>query len=99
MRALFIQVEGALDLRGARRLLERLSQAVQAGYQRITIDVDGVEAVSPEVVTGFLAQNKARLAEIAKCTRIVNLRGVLDALRAQIGDCEDLRLIESAARA
>lgn len=99
VRALFIQVEGALDLRGARRLLERLSQAVQAGYQRITIDVDGVEAVSPEVVTGFLAQNKARLAEIAKCTRIVNLRGVLDALRAQIGDCEDLRLIESAARA
>lgn len=99
VRALFIQVEGALDLRGARRLLARLGQAVQAGYQRITIDVDGVEAVSPEVVTGFLAQNEARLAEIAKCTRIVNLRGVLDALRQQIGDCEDLRLIESAAGA
>lgn len=99
MRALFIRVEGALDLRGARRLLERLGQAVQAGYQRITIDVDGVEAVSREVVTGFLAQNKARLAEIAKCTRVVNLGGVLDALRQQIGDSEDLRLIESAARA
>jgi hypothetical protein len=99
MRALFIQIEGALDLRGARRLLERLGQAVQAGYQRITIDVDGVEAVSREVVTGFLAQNEARLAEIAKCTRVVNLRGVLDALREQIGDSEDLRLIEFAARA
>ena len=99
MRALFIRVEGALDLRGARRLLERLGQAVQAGYQRITIDVDGVEAVSREVVTGFLAQNKARLAEIAKCTRVVNLSGVLDALRQQIGDSEDLRLIEFAARA
>jgi anti-anti-sigma regulatory factor len=97
MRALFIQVEGALDLRGARRLLERLGQAMQAGYQRITIDVDGVEAVSREVVTGFLAQNKTRLAEIAKCTRVVNLRGVLDALRQQIGDSEDLRLIEFAA--
>lgn len=99
MRALFIQLEGALDLRGARRLLERLSQAVQAGYQRITIDVDGVEAVSREVVTGFLAQNKARLAEVAKCTRVVNLRGVLEALRQQIGDSEDLRLIEVAAQA
>ena len=99
MRELFIRVEGALDLRGARRLLERLGQAVQAGYQRITIDVDGVEAVSREVVTGFLAQNKARLAEIAKCTRVVNLSGVLDALREQIGDSEDLRLSEFAARA
>jgi hypothetical protein len=99
MRALFIRVEGALDVRGARRLLERLGQAVQAGYQRITIDVDGVEAVSREVVSGFLAQNKARLAEIAKCTRVVNLSGVLDALREQIGDSEDLRLIEFAARA
>lgn len=31
VRALFIRVAGALDLRGARRLLERLGQAVQAG--------------------------------------------------------------------
>jgi hypothetical protein len=99
MRALFIRVEGALDLRGARRLLERLGQAVQAGYQRITIDVEGLEAVSPEVVTGFLAENRARLAEVAKCTRIANLRGVLEALRQQLDDSEDLRLIESAARA
>jgi len=99
VRALFIQVEGALDLRGARALLERVGQAVQAGYQRITIDVDGVEAVSREVVTGFLAENKARLAEAAKCTRIVNLHGVFEALRQQLDDNEDLRLIEHAARA
>lgn len=99
MRALFIQVEGALDLRGARALLERVGQAVQAGYQRITIDVDGVEAVSKEVVSGFLAENRARLAEVAKCTRIINLRGLFEALRQQVGDSEDLRLIEFAARA
>lgn len=98
MRALFIEVEGALDLRGARALLERVGQAVQAGYQRITIDVDGVEAVSREVVSGFLAANKARLAEVAKCTRIVNLHGLFEALRQQLEDSEDLRLIESAAR-
>ena len=99
MRALFIQVEGALDLRGARKLLERISQAVQAGYQRITIDVDGVQAVSREVVTGFLAENKVLLAEVAKCTRIVNLRGIFEALRQQLEDSEDLRLIEFAASA
>jgi hypothetical protein len=99
MRALFIQVEGALDLRGARALLERVGQAVQAGYQRITIDVVGVEAVSKDVVTGFLAENRTRLAEVAKCTRIVNLRGLFEALRQQVGDNEDLRLIEFAARA
>jgi hypothetical protein len=99
MRALFIQVEGALDLRGARALLDRVSQAVQAGYQRITIDVVGVEAVSREVVTGFLAENKARLAEVAQWTRVVNLVGLLEALRQQLEDSEDLRLIESAARA
>jgi len=98
MRALFIEVEGALDLRGARALLERVGQAVQAGYQRITIDVDGVEAVSREVVSGFLAANKGRLAEVAKCTRIVNLRGLFEALRQQLEDSEDLRLIEYAAR-
>jgi len=98
MRALFIEVEGALDLRGARALLERVGQAVQAGYQRITIDVDGVEAVSKDVVSGFLADNKARLAEVAKCTRIVNLRGVFESLRQQLDDSEDLRLIEFAAR-
>jgi len=40
-----------------------------------------VEAVSREVVTGFLAHNETRLAEIAKCTRVVNLSGVLAALR------------------
>ncbi|HEY8517816.1 MAG TPA: hypothetical protein VIS07_20085 [Candidatus Binatia bacterium] len=99
MRSLFIQVEGALDLRGARALLKRVKQAVQAGYQRITIDVNGVEAVSREVVTGFLVKNKERLAEVAACTRVVNLRGVLEALRQQLGDTEDLRLIEYAARA
>jgi len=99
MRALVIQVEGALDLRGARALLDRVTQAVQAGYQRITIDVVGVEAVSREVVTGFLAENKARLAEVAQWTRIVNLRGLLDALRQQLEDSEDLRLIEYAAGA
>lgn len=99
MRALVIQVEGALDLRGARSLLDRVTQAVQAGYQRITIDVIGLEAVSREVVTGFLAENKARLAEVAQWTRVVNLRGLLEALRQQIGDSEDLRLIEYAASA
>jgi hypothetical protein len=99
VRALFIQVEGALDLRGARSLLERLGQAAQAGYQRITIDVEGVQAVSRDVVTGFLAENKALLAEVAKCTRIVNLRGIFEALRQQLEDSEDLRLIEFAAGA
>jgi hypothetical protein len=99
MRSLFIQVEGALDLRGARSLLKRVKQAVHAGYQMITIDVNGVEAVSREVVTGFLAKNKARLAEVAACTRIVNLRGLLEALRQQLDDSEDLRLIEYAASA
>jgi anti-anti-sigma regulatory factor len=99
MRALVIQVEGALDLRGARALLDRVAQAVQAGYQRITIDVIGVEAVSREVVTGFLAQNKARLAEVGQWTRVVNLVGLLEALRQQLEDSEDLRLIEYAARA
>lgn len=99
MRALVIQLEGALDLRGARSLLDRVTQAVQAGYQRITIDVKGLEAVSCEVVTGFLAENKARLAEVAQWTRVENLRGMLEALRQQIGDSEDLRLIEYAASA
>jgi hypothetical protein len=71
---------------------------VQAGYQRITI-VDRVQVWSREVVTGFLAENKVLLAELANCTLIVNLRGIFEALRQQLEDSEDLRLIEFAASA
>jgi hypothetical protein len=84
-------------LRGARRLLERVGDALQAGFQRVTIDVRGLEAVSAEVLTRFLEENRARLLELSQWTRIENLRGLIDALREQIGDTENLRLLEAAA--
>jgi hypothetical protein len=99
LRSLVIHVEGALDLRGARSISKRVRQALAAGYQRVTIDVHGIEAVSPEVVTRFLAENRARLAEAAGRVRIENLRGKLEALRSQLGDLEGLRLLESATSA
>src|SRR5581483_2005306 len=86
LRSLVIHVEGALDLRGARALLARVREALAAGYQRVTIDVRGIDAVSPEVVTRFLAENRNRLLEAAGRVRIENLRGKLEALRRQLGD-------------
>lgn len=99
LRALVIQVEGALDLRGTRGLLKRVGEALQAGYQRVTIDVHGVEAVSLEVVTRLLTENAARLREAAGRVRVENMRGKLEALRAQLGDLEILRVLESAVAA
>jgi hypothetical protein len=93
---LFIAVGGALDIRGARALLERVYQALQAGFQRITIDFAGLEWVAPDVVTRFLGENRARLGELARSTQIENLHGIARALRQQLGDVEGIRLIESA---
>jgi hypothetical protein len=94
--ALFIRVEGSLDLRGARRLLRRVRQASAAGFKRVTIDFGGVDWVAPDVVTRFLAENRARLHELGRYTRIENLTSAVDALRLQLGDCEGLRLLEQA---
>ena len=99
VRALFIEVEGALDLRGARSLLNRVAQAAQAGYQRIVIDVRGLEAVSLDVLTRFVDENRARFREMADRTRLVNLRVAIDALRKQVGDLPSLHLLEVAAAA
>jgi hypothetical protein len=94
---LFIAVDGALDVRGARALLERVRQALQAGFQRITIDFAGLEWVATDVVTRFLGDNRARLGELARWTRLENVQGAARALRQQLGDLEGIRLIESAA--
>jgi hypothetical protein len=96
---LFIAVDGALDLRGARALLERVRQALQAGFQRITIDFAGLEWVASDVVTRFVGENRARLGELARWIQLENLQGVALALRQQLGDVEAIRLIESAADA
>jgi hypothetical protein len=97
LAALFIAVEGALDIRGAHALLEQVRQALQAGFQRITIDFGGLEWVSADVVTRFLEENRLRLGELSRWIRLENLHGVAHALRRQLGDVEGIRLIESAA--
>lgn len=97
LAALFIAVEGALDVAGARALLQQVRKALHAGYQRITIDFQGLEWVSTDVVTRFLAENRARFSELARWTRLQNLHGVANALRRQLGDVEGIRLIEVAA--
>jgi len=99
VRSLVIEVEGALDLRGARSLLKRVGQALQAGYQRIVIDVRGLEAVSLDVLTGFIEENRSRLREVASRTRLVNLGNVIETLRQQAGDLPNLHLLEQAAAA
>jgi hypothetical protein len=97
LAALFIAVEGTLDVRGAHALLEQVRAALQAGFQRITIDVGGLEWVSADVVTRFVAENRLRLGELSRWIRLENLQGVAHALRRQLGDVEGIRLIESAA--
>jgi hypothetical protein len=97
LAALFIAVEGALDVRGAHALLEQVREALQAGFQRITIDFGGLEWVSADVVTRFVAENRLRLGELSRWIRLENLNGVAHALRRQLGDVEGIRLIESAA--
>jgi hypothetical protein len=94
---LFIAVDGALDVRGARALLERVREALQAGFQRVTIDFAGLEWVAQDVVTRFLGENRARLGELARWIQLENLQGVVRMLRQQLGDVEGVRLIESVA--
>jgi hypothetical protein len=94
---LFIAVDGALDVRGARALLDRVREALQAGFQRITIDFAGLEWVAQDVVTRFLGENRARLGDLARWIRLENLHGVARALRSHLGDIEVIRLIESVA--
>jgi anti-anti-sigma regulatory factor len=93
---LFIRVEGSLDLAGARSLLRQVRQACAAGFAGVTIDFHGLESVSHDVVTRFLAENRARLLELASFARLCNLRGVVESLRSQLGDTESIRWLESA---
>lgn len=95
LAALFIAVEGTLDVHGAHTLLEQVRTALQAGFQRITIDLGGLEWVSAEVVTRFVADNRSRLGELSRWIRLENLHGIANALRRQLGDVEGIRIIEA----
>ena len=90
---------GSLDLRGARKLLERVGEALQSGFVEITIDFAGLEWVSLDVINRFVEENQTRFLAMASHARLVNLQTTIDALRQQLGDTEAVQLLAAAAPA
>jgi len=98
-QTLEVAVAGSLDLRGARKLLERVGEALQSGFVEITIDFAGLEWVSLDVINRFVEENQTRFLAMASHARLVNLQTTIDALRQQLGDTEAVQLLAAAAPA
>lgn len=96
MKTLQVAVAGSLDLRGARKLLDRIAEALRSGVEHVTIDFEGLEWVSADVVTQFIEENRDRFRAMASQARLVNLQDVVANLRRQLGDAESVRLLEAA---
>jgi len=99
LRTLDVAVAGTLDLRGARKLLERVGEALQSGFVHVTIDFSGLEWVSLEVINRFVEENQVRFRAMANQAKLVNLQSTVDALRQQLGDTEAVQLLAAAAPA
>jgi anti-anti-sigma regulatory factor len=95
-RTLQVAVEGTLDLRSARKLLDRIGEALKSGVDQVTIDFSGLEWVSSDVMTRFIEENRDRFAAMAGRARLINLGGTVEALRRQLGDAEGVRLLALA---
>ena len=99
MQTLEVSVAGTLDLRGARRLLNRVGEALQSGFVEVTIDFSGLEWVSLDVINRFVKENQARFRAMASQARLLNLQTTVEALRRQLGDTEAVRLLAAATPA
>ncbi|MFP6662707.1 MAG: hypothetical protein VCC00_00725 [Deltaproteobacteria bacterium] len=95
-RTLEVAIAGTLDLRSARKLLDRIGEALKSGVDQVTIDFQGLEWVSVDVMTRFIEENRDRFAAMAGRARLVNLAGTVEALRRQLGDAEGVRLLALA---
>ena len=99
MKTLQVAVAGSLDLRGARKLLDRIGEALRSGVDHVTIDFEGLEWVSADVVTHFIEENVDRFRAMASQARLVNVQSMITNLRRQLGDAEGIRLLEAAVPA
>lgn len=99
LRTLEVAVAGTLDLRGARKLLERVGEALQSEFIQVTIDFSGLEWVSLDVINRFIKENQSRFLAMANQAKLVNLQSTVEALRQQLGDTEAVQLLAAAAPA
>ncbi|MGE0681477.1 MAG: STAS domain-containing protein [Candidatus Binatia bacterium] len=85
LHALTLRLEGVLDTSSATEVLRRIHEAIRAGHQKIVLDLKGLELVSQTVMTRFLEENAATLAALHGHVVFRHLRGVLDAIKANLG--------------
>lgn len=85
LHALTLRLEGVLDIGSATEVLRRIHEAIRAGHQKIVLDLKGLELVSQTVMTRFLEENAATLAALRGQVVFRHLRGVLDAIKANLG--------------
>jgi hypothetical protein len=85
LRAVTLRLEGVLDASGASEILRRIHEAIQAGHQKIVLDLNGLELVSQTVITRFLEENAQALIALRDRVVFRHLRKVLEAVRANLG--------------
>lgn len=99
LRTLEVAVAGTLDLRGARKLLERVGDALKSGFVQVTIDFSGLEWVSLDVINRFIEENQTHFRAMASQAKLVNLQTTVEALRRQLGNTAAVQLLAAAAPA
>lgn len=85
LHALTLRLEGVLDASGAKEILQRIQEAIHAGHQKIVLDLQGLESVSPTVITRFLEENAQSLMALHGHVVFRHLHVALDAVRTNLG--------------
>lgn len=85
LKALTLRLEGVLDASGASEVLRRIHEAIRAGHQKIVLDLNGLELVSPTVITRFLEENAQALIALRGRVVFRHLRTALDAIKENLG--------------
>lgn len=85
LRALTLRLEGVLDASGAKEILQRIQEAIRAGHQKVVLDLQGLESVSPTVITRFLEENAQSLMALHGHVVFRHLHAALDAIRINLG--------------
>jgi hypothetical protein len=74
-----------LDASGAKEILHRIHAAIRAGHQKVVLDLEGLESVSPTVITRFLEENAQALVALRDRVVFRHLHTVLDAIKENLG--------------
>lgn len=85
LKAVTLCLEGVLDASGAKEVLHRIHETIRAGHHKVVLDLEGLESISPTVITRFLEENAQALIALRDRVVFRHLRSVLAVVKENLG--------------